>query len=53
MVEDKTKKLLNLFSLYDDKKLSREEGYDLSDCGMLSDYEGCLDGLFEEQIPEQ
>lgn len=53
MVEDKKKKLLDLFSPYDEK-LPWEEGYNLSDCdcGRLSDYEGCLDGSFEEQIPE-
>ena len=54
MVQDKTKKLLDLFSPYNDEKLPSEEGYSLyeCDCEMLSNYEGCFDGSFEEQITE-
>ena len=56
MAEDKTKKLLDYISPYDDEKLPWEEGYNLSDCdcdcGMLSNYEGCCDDPFEAHIPE-
>lgn len=54
MVEDKTKKLLDPFSSFDNEKLSWEEAYNLSDddCGMLTDYEGWIDSPFEAKISD-